>query len=303
MAPQHNHSMQGKDFGKAFMIGIALNTLFIIFEIIYGLKANSLALLADAGHNVSDVIGLFIAWIATILAKRKASKNFTYGLQSATIIAALINAVLLVVGSMGIIFEALQRLINKDSQEIGSTTVIFVALMGIFINGTTAWLFLKGSSKDLNIRGAFLHMMVDAIVSLGVVISGLIILKTGMVFIDPITSLIIASVILIGTWSLLKDSIKLSLHAVPQKIDLIEVREYLKTLPNVKEVHDLHIWAMSTSDVALSSHLLMSSHPENNFLREVEHHLEHHFNIIHSTIQIEVGDSDAKCNISKIHGC
>jgi cobalt-zinc-cadmium efflux system protein len=297
----HDHNHVPKDFGKAFIIGIALNSLFIICEIIYGLKAHSLALLADAGHNASDVIGLFVAWFATILAKRKASKNFTYGLQSATIIAALINAVLLVVASTGIIFEAVQRLTHENSQVFGSTTVIFVALMGIFVNGITAWFFVKGSSKDLNIRGAFLHMAGDAMVSLGVVISGLIILKTGALFIDPITSLIIALIILITTWQLLKDSIKLSLHAVPKEIDSIKVRKYLSSLPNVKEIHDLHIWAMSTSDVALSAHLLMSCHPENDFLKEVEHHLDHHFNIGHSTIQIEVGDSDAKCNLSKTH--
>jgi cobalt-zinc-cadmium efflux system protein len=303
MSHVHDHSQNQvpKDFGKAFLIGIALNSIFIICEIIYGFKANSLALLADAGHNASDVIGLFVAWFATILAKRKASKNFTYGLQSATIIAALINAVLLVVASTGIIFEAVQRLTHENSQEVNSVTIIFVALMGIFVNGITAWLFVKGSSKDLNIRGAFLHMAADAMVSLGVVISGVIILKTGALFIDPITSLIIALVILIGTWSLLKDSIKLSLHAVPKEIDSIKVREYLKSLPNVTEIHDLHIWAMSTSDVALSAHLLMSCYPEKNFLKEVEHHLDHHFKIGHSTIQIEVGDSDAKCNLAKTH--
>jgi cobalt-zinc-cadmium efflux system protein len=300
MGHNHDHGthVSQKDFGKAFIIGIALNTIFIICEIIYGLKANSLALLADAGHNASDVIGLFVAWIATILAKKKSSKKFTYGLQSATIIAALINAVLLVVASLGIIFEAVQRLTHENSQAVGSSTVIFVALMGIFVNGITAWLFVKGS-KDLNIRGAFLHMAADAVVSLGVVISGLIILKTGMIFVDPITSLIIAVVILISTWELLKDSIKLSLHAVPKAIDSVKVKEYLLSLPNVKEVHDLHIWAMSTSDVALSAHLLMRCNPENDFLKKVEHHLEHHFNIGHSTIQVEVGNSADRCNLVK----
>ena len=297
----HGHSAP-KDFSKAFIIGIALNTIFIICEIIYGLKANSLALLADAGHNASDVIGLFVAWIATILAKKKSSKNFTYGLQSATIIAALINAVLLVVASLGIIFEAVQRLTHENSQAVGSTTVILVALMGIFVNGISAWFFVKGSKGDLNIRGAFLHMAADAMVSLGVVISGVIIFKTGALFVDPITSLIIAVVILISTWELLKDSIKLSLHAVPKAIDSVKVKEYLLSLPNVKEVHDLHIWAMSTSDVALSAHLLMNCNPENDFLKKVEHHLEHHFNIGHSTIQIEVGDSADRCNLIKTGG-
>ena len=297
----HDHNHIPKDFGKAFIIGIVLNTIFIICEIIYGLKANSLALLADAGHNASDVFGLLVAWIATILAKRKVSKNFTYGLQSATIIAALINAILLVVASTGIIFEAVERLTHENSPAVGSVTVILVAFIGIFVNGITAWFFMKGSAKDLNIRGAFLHMAGDAMVSLGVVISGVIILKTAVPFIDSITSLIIALVILISTWSLLKDSIRLSLHAVPREIDSIKVREYLHSLPNVKGVHDLHIWAMSTSDVALSAHLLMNCHPENDFLQEVEHHLDHHFNIGHSTIQIEVGDSYVKCKLAKNH--
>lgn len=302
MAHDHNHNHGNqKDFGNAFIIGITLNTIFIICEIIYGLKANSLALLADAGHNASDVIGLFMAWIATVLAKRKSSKNFTYGLQSATIIAALINAVLLVVASIGIIFEAVQRLTHENSYTVGSATVILVALMGIFVNGISAWFFVKGSKGDLNIRGVFMHMAADAMVSLGVVISGVIILKTGALFIDPITSLIIALIILITTWSLLKDSIKLSLHAVPKEIDSIKVKEYLSSLPNVKEVHDLHIWAMSTSDVALSAHLLMSCNPDKNFLTDLEHELEHDFGIGHSTIQIETGDSSEQCSLVNRH--
>ncbi len=297
MANNHEHHSP-KSFGKEFLIGIALNSIFIIFEIIYGLKANSLALLADAGHNASDVIGLFVSWIAMILAQRKSSPNFTYGLQSATIIAALINAVLLVVASVGIMIEAGQRLASTDSQIISSTEVISVALLGIFVNGISAWFFVKGSKNDLNIRGAFLHMMADALVSLGVVISGIIILKTGAVFIDPITSLIIAAVILIGTWGLLKDSIKMSLHAVPKEIDSIKVRQYLSNLPNVIAVHDLHIWAISTRQYALTTHLLMENYPEKSFVRKIEHDLEHHFNIGHSTTQIEVGD---ECNLAKAH--
>ncbi len=301
MNHNHDHNIK-KDFSNAFIIGIALNTIFIIFEIIYGLKANSLALLADAGHNVSDVFGLFIGWIATILAKRKSSANFTYGLQSATIIAALLNAALLVVAASGIIYEAIQRLTEESQQPIASTTVIFVATLGIFINGISAWFFMKGSAKDLNVRGAFLHMAADAAVSFGVVIAAIIILKTGKVYFDPLISIAIAIVIFAGTWGLLKDSIKLSLHAVPKGIDSAKVKAYLSNLPNVTEVHDFHIWAMSTSDVALSAHLLMSCSPETGFIREIEHNLEHEFGIGHSTIQIEVGNSDAKCNLAKKHG-
>jgi cobalt-zinc-cadmium efflux system protein len=298
MTCNHNNH---QNFGRAFIAGIVLNTIFVIFEIIYGLKVNSLALLADAGHNFSDIAGLFVSWFAAILSQKKSSKNFTYGFQSATIIAALINAVLLLAAAVGIIFEATQRLVNQDLQSIDSETVILVAALGVFINGLSAWFFMGGIKNDLNIRGAFLHMVADALVSLGVVISGVIMLKTSATFIDPIISLLIAAVILIGTWKLFKDSIKLSLHAVPAEIDFIKVKEYLSKLPNVKEVHDLHIWAMSTSEVALSAHLLMDCYPENDFLKTAEHHLKHHFSIGHSTIQIEVGGLQDRCNIAETH--
>lgn len=293
----HNHSNQKRDFNKAFAIGILLNVSFITAEVIYGLSANSLALLADAGHNASDVLGLVLAWGAAILAKKKASEKFTYGLQSSTIIAALANAILLLVAIGGIGWEAIQRLGNSESQ-INSQTVIWVALFGVFINGVTAFFFMSGSKKDLNIRGAFLHMAADALVSLGVVISGIVMMKTGWFMIDSIISLVIALLIVIGTWKLLTDSVKLSLHAVPEGIDYAKVKLFLANLENVKEVHDLHIWAMSTSDFALSAHLLMSCNPDKNFLKEVEHELEHDFGIGHSTIQIEVGDNATECKLS-----
>lgn len=300
MGHTHDHGAQKMNFNKAFAIGILLNTVFITAEIIYGLQANSLALLADAGHNASDVLGLFLAWGAAILAKRKSSERFTYGLQSSTIMAALANAILLLVAVGGIILEAVKRF-DSSQVSINSTTVIWVALLGIIINGATAMLFISGSKKDLNIRGAFLHMAADALVSLGVVIAGIVMLKTGWLLLDPIISLIIAAMIIIGTWKLLTDSIKLALHAVPEGVDYTNVKTYLSSLPNVKEVHDLHIWAMSTSDFALSAHILMNCQPDNNFIKEIEHHLEHHFNIGHSTIQIEVGDSSDKCSLAKAH--
>lgn len=176
-----------------------------------------------------------------------------------------------------------------------------MALLGIIINGATAMLFISGSKKDLNIRGAFLHMAADALVSLGVVIAGIVMLKTGWILLDPIISLIIATMIIIGTWKLLTDSIKLALHAVPEGVDYAKVKNYLSSLPNTKEVHDLHIWAMSTSDFALSAHILMDCQPDNNFIKKIEHHLEHHFNIGHSTIQIEVGNSSDECSLAKTH--
>lgn len=301
MAHDHNHTIKKRDFNRAFAIGISLNIAFIIAEVIYGLQANSLALLADAGHNVSDVLGLILAWGAVLFAKRKPSKRFTYGFQSATIMAAFSNAVLLLVAVGGICWEALKRLENIESGVIDSKTVIIVALIGIIINGVTALFFISGSKKDLNIRGAFLHMAADALVSLGVVISGIVMIKTGWFLIDPIISLVIAAVIVVGTWKLLVDSIKLSLHGVPEGVDYAKVKNYLINLENVKEVHDLHIWAISTSDVALSAHLTMECLPDNQFLRKIERKLEHDFGINHSTIQIETGDSAKQCSVVKNH--
>jgi cobalt-zinc-cadmium efflux system protein len=301
MGHNHDHGTQKMNFNKAFTVGILLNVAFITAEIIYGLQANSLALLADAGHNASDVLGLFLAWGAAILAKRKTSERFTYGLQSSTIMAALANAILLLVAVGGIILEAVKRM-DSSQVSINSTTVIWVAFLGIIINGTTAMFFISGSKKDLNIRGAFLHMAADALVSLGVVIAGIAMLKTGWLLLDPIISLIIAAMIIIGTWKLLTDSIKLALHAVPEGVDYAKVKTYLSSLKNVKEVHDLHIWAMSTSDFALSAHILMGCQPDNNFIKKIEHHIEHHFNIGHTTIQIEVGDSADRCNLVKDGG-
>ena len=296
----HNHDHGTKNFNKAFAIGILLNAIFIGAEIIYGLQANSLALLADAGHNAGDVLGLLLAWGATILAKKKSSERFTYGLQSSTIMAALVNAIFLLVAVGGIIFEAIKRLDNTEVA-INSSIVIWVALLGILINGVTAWFFVAGGKKDLNIRGAFLHMAADALVSLGVVIAGFAMLETGWLFLDPIISIVIAIIIIVGTWKLLTESIRLALHAVPAEINYPKVKNYLSELEHVKEVHDLHIWAMSTSDVALSAHLLLSYQPDKSFLRKVEHKLEHDFGINHSTIQIEVGDFADKCDLVRKH--
>ena len=285
----HQHSHIPKNFGRAFVIGIVLNIIFIIAEIIYGLKVNSLALLSDAGHNVSDVFALGLAFVGVILAKSKPSDRFTYGLESASIVIALTNAVSLLVVVGGIAWEAVKRFNNTDVTD--GSTVIMVAILGVVVNGITAMLFMSGKKNDLNIRGAFLHMASDALVSLGVVISGIIILNTGFTWIDPLTSLIISLVIIIGTWGLLKDSIGLSLHAVPRGIEIAKVRKYLSALEGVREIHDLHIWAIGTNHNAASVHLVMpTGHPGDKFIAEISHELEHQFNIGHVTIQIEVGD-------------
>ena len=293
----HQHSHETNDFGKAFIIGILLNTAFIVAEVIYGLNANSLALLADAGHNIGDVLGLFMAWGAVILSKRLPSNRYTYGFQSASILAALGNAILLLVACGGIGWEAIERF-NQPSA-VASTTVMSVATVGILINGFTAWLFMAGRKKDLNIRGAFLHLAADAVISLGVVIAGAIMLKTGWLWLDPLVSLIISIIIVIGTWELLRDALALSLHATPKHINITEVKKYLTQLIGVEEVHDLHIWAMSTTNVALSVHLLMPcGHPGDAFIKKITHELEEHFNIIHTTIQIELGDGAVECRFA-----
>lgn len=292
----HNHALAS--YGRAFAVGIVLNTIFIIIEVLYGLKANSLSLLADAGHNASDVLGLVVAWVAVWLTKRKPNSRYTYGLQSSSILAALANAMFLLVAIGGIVWEALQRLSHPEP--IMGNTVMIVAAVGILINGFTALLFMKGSKGDLNIRGAFLHMATDAVVSFGVVISGLIILQTGWLWLDPVVSITIALVIVIGTWSLLRNSLNLALHAVPAHIDHAKVKEFLASMKGVKEVHDLHIWAMSTTQVALSAHLLMpNGHPGDAFIKEIAHELEHDFSIGHATIQIELGG--VECSLAPEH--
>ncbi len=248
------HSHTPASFGRAFLIGVVLNGGFVIAEAAYGFFANSLALIADAGHNLSDVLGLLLAWGAASLVKRQPSARYTYGLKRTSILASLANAMLLLVASGAIILEAVRRF--DEPQPVAEATVIWVALVGIFINGGTALGFMAGRKSDLNIRGAFLHMLTDALVSLGVVISGLVVLATGWQWIDPAVSLTIAVVIVAGTWSLLKDSINLALDAVPPNIDRAAINGYLLALPGVTEVHDLHIWAMSTTEVALTAHLV-----------------------------------------------
>lgn len=282
----HGHSHAPKDFGRAFLIGIVLNTGFVIVEAVYGWLSGSMALIADAGHNLSDVLALTLAWVASIAAKRPANTRFTYGYKSSTILAALANAGLLLVAIGAILFETLHRM--AEPAPVEGMTMVIVAGIGIVINTGTALLFLRGRHDDLNIRGAFLHMAADALVSLGVVIAGFAILYTGAVWIDPVTSLIIVAVIAWGTWGLLKDSVKMSLLAVPSGISESNVRAYLAGLPGVDAVHDLHIWPMSTTETALTAHLVMpQGHPGDTFLQDVSRALEQDHRIGHATIQIE----------------
>lgn len=279
------HSHAPASFGTAFAVGIVLNTAFVVVEAVYGYTSNSTALIADAGHNLSDVLGLVVAWIAVILSKRPASPRYTYGLRGSSILAALFNAVFLLIAVGAIGWEAILRLLNPEP--VAEKTVMIVAAIGIVINGFTAWLFASGSKNDLNIRGAYLHMAADAAVSAGVVVAALVIMFTGWLWLDPAVSLVIVAVIVWGTWGLLRDSTAMSLDAVPSNIDPIAVRDYLEHRPGVTEVCDLHIWPMSTTEVALSCHLVIpSGYPGDAFLVEASHQLNDRFHIQHVTIQI-----------------
>ncbi len=285
----HSHSHAPQDFGRAFAIGVALNLAFVGVEAAFGIIANSTALLADAGHNLSDVIGLLIAWGAATLAKRPPTERYTFGLRASSILAALGNALLLMFACGAIAWEAIWRFTNPEP--VASLTVMAVAGAGILINGFTAWLFMSGRDSDLNIRGAYLHMVADAAVSLGVVVAGAAILMTGRLWIDPLTSLAIVAVILWSTWGLLRDSIGLALGAVPAHINLAGVRAYLQGLPGVARIHHLHIWALSTNEVALTAHLVMpAGHPGDAFYRRVEHELAERFGIAHPTLQVELAE-------------
>lgn len=284
------------DFNRAFVIGIFLNLSFVLVEGGMGLWANSLALLADAGHNLGDVLGLVVAWWACRLALKPSTTKHTYGFKRASILAALFNASFLLLVTGGIAWEAIGRF--RHPQELAGTTVMIVAGIGILINGFTAFLFMSGRHADLNIRGAFLHMLADALVSLAVVIAGFIIMLKGFYWIDALMSLVIAFVIFYSTWGLFKDAMNLALDAVPEHIDLKKVQDYLESCSGVISVHDLHIWAMSTTEAALSVHLVMQEdfggERLNHFLYEVAEGLKK-FHIVHPTIQIENATMQNHC--------
>jgi len=286
-------------FGTAFAVGIALNLIFVAVEFVYGVLANSMALVADAGHNLSDVLSLAIAWIASVLARRPPSSRLTYGLGGSSIVAALFNAVLLLVAVGAIAWEAILRLFHPEP--VASGTVMIVAAVGIVINGATAWLFASGRKGDLNIRGAFLHMVADAAVSAGVVVAAAVILLTGWLWLDPLTSLVVVGLIVWGTWGLLRDSLAMSVSAVPAAIDPQAVRRYLESRPGVAAVHDLHIWPMSTTETALTAHLVLpGGHPGDEFLMQATTELKRRFGIGHTTLQIEVS-AETACQLAPDH--
>jgi cobalt-zinc-cadmium efflux system protein len=286
------HSHTPTSFGWAFAIGASLNAGFVVAELIFGYAANSLALISDAVHNLSDVIALLLAWGAAWLAQRQPTQRHTYGYRRASILAALFNAGLLLVAVGGIIVEAINRL--QEPAAVSSWTVVVVAALGILVNGGTALLFMRGRHGDLNIRGAYLHMAADAGVSFGVVIAALVIMLTGWLWIDPAISLVIAAVVLASGWGLARDSVNLALDGVPRGIELAKVRDYLGALEGVSEVHDLHIWAMSTNETALTVHLVRPGGTDDTFLHHVCEELAHRFNIHHATLQIEASGEVCK---------
>lgn len=294
----HGHSHTPPSNNAAFAIGVALNAGFVVAEVVYGLSANSLALLSDAGHNLSDVFGLLIAWGAIHLSRSLPTKRRTYGLRRSSILAALVNAVVLLVVVGGISWEATKRFEHPEA--VLADTVIWVAAVGIVINTISALLFMTGRKSDLNIKGAFLHMAGDAGISAGVVLAGIAIRATGWQWLDPAVSILIGLLIVWGTWGLLRESMNLAMDAVPEGIDLHAVEAYLAALSGVQSVHDLHIWGMSTSEAALTVHLVMPrTPPSDGFLDEVCHELRAHFGIAHVTVQIEHGD--VECHQAPAH--
>lgn len=299
-ADRHSHSHPPPSFGRAFAIGVVLNTAFVAVEWLFGMAAHSLALLADAAHNLGDVMALLLAWGAMHLSQRKPDARYTYGLRSTSILAALINAVVLLLITGALAWEAVHRL--TDPQPVQGSVVIAVALAGVLVNGITAWLFMSGSKNDLNLRGAYLHMAADAAVSLAVAVAGGVVMLTGWYWLDPLLTLVVALVIVWGTWDLLRQSLRMALQAVPATIDAGQVRDYLRTLPGVTQVHDLHIWAMSTTENALTAHLVIpGGHPGDAFLHDACREIESRFAIAHATLQIEVADTGRACALAPDH--
>ncbi len=293
-AAGHRHHTGPNDHRNAFMIAIMLNAIFVVTEFTYGFVANSTALMADAGHNLSDVLGLLLAWGAAMLARKAPSGRYTYGLRSSSILAALANAAFLLVACGGIAWEAIQRF--SAPPVVAGLTVTLVAAVGIVVNGLSAWLFVTGSKGDLNVRAAFVHMAGDAAISLGVVAAGITMMFTGWYWLDPMLSIVIVAVIVIGTRGLLRESVQLALSAVPRHIDVAAVADYLRRRPGVTDIHDLHIWGMSTTESALTVHLVMpQGHPGDDFMDDIAGTLKTRYAIAHSTVQIEMGTTEHAC--------
>ncbi len=290
------HSHAPASFGKAFAIGVALNTAYVALEATFGVMSGSLALLADAGHNLSDVLSLLLAWGATWLSQKPPKGRRTYGYKRAPVLASLANGIILLVAIGAIAWEAIRRL--ADPVDVASGTILWVAVAGLFVNGITAWMFMSGRDSDLNIRGAFLHMAADTGVTAGVIVAALVIMWTGWLWVDPAISLVIAIVILVGTWGLLRDSTILATDAVPPGIDREEVERHLAELPPVQEVHDLHIWALSTTETALTAHLVCDDLQQGEeLLRRLPHELHECFAIDHATLQLETPETARQCEL------
>jgi len=299
-ANAHHHVHAQLDYGHAFAIGIALNLVYVAGEAVAGILSGSLALLADAGHNLSDVLSLSLSWGAAVLSRRRPSGRFTYGLRSSSILAALANAIILLVVTGGIAWEALGRL--SHPVPVASTIVVWVAGAGILVNGVTAFLFASGSQRDLNLKSAFLHMAADTVVTASVVAAGIAIALTGWLWLDPAVSLVVSAVIVIGTWGLVKSATGLALDAVPEGVDAAAVRAHLLGIPGVTGLHDLHIWGMSTTETALTCHLVMpDGHPGDAMLNGIAQQLHRRFGIHHATIQIELADTDEACVLTPEH--
>jgi cobalt-zinc-cadmium efflux system protein len=297
----HSHSHGKRDYNRAFALGILLNIIFVGIEAGYGTFAGSLSLISDAGHNLSDVGSLVLAWGASVLAGRVATEKRTYGLRKATVMASLASAIVLLIVLGGIAWEVVLRLLHP--QPVQGLTVIVVAAIGVVINTVTALLFVRGQKSDLNIRGAFLHMAADAGVSLGVVFAGVLIMYTGRLWIDPVVSLVIVAVIFIGTWGLLRDSLNYAMDAVPAHIDLPGIKGYLLGLEPVERIHDLHIWPLSTTETALTVHIVVGGDVlDNRFLSELQRHLHDYFGIEHATIQVETSRCKSACMLDS-HKC
>jgi len=297
----HDHSHEISNYNRSFAIGIALNVVFVIVEVGYGLFADSLALLADAGHNLSDVVSLLLAWGASALAGKAATSTRTYGFRKATVMASLISAIMLMVVLGGITWEAVGRFVQPKL--VDGQTVIVVAAIGVVINTLTALLFVKGQKHDLNLRGAFLHMAADAAVSLGVVVAGIFITFQGLLWIDPVISIVIVVVIFVGTWNLLRESLDYAIDAVPKGTDIDGIRNYLETIDSVVSIHDLHVWPLSTTEVALTVHLVVNnSCLDNDFLLQIQQNLHENYGIEHATMQVESMQSDMVCMLDR-HAC
>ncbi|NVD69124.1 cation transporter [Duganella sp. BJB488] len=294
----HHHHGDPNTMGRAFAVAIVLNTAFVAIEFFYGFLANSTALMADAGHNLSDVLGLMLAWGAAILAKRVPNGRYTYGLRSTSMLAALFNSMLLMAACGAIAWEAVQQLVHPEP--VAGLTVSVVAGVGILVNGFSAWLFMSGSKDDINVRGAYLHMAADAAISLGVLVAGVIVRYTGWNWLDPLVSAVIVAIIVYSTWSLLKQSMRMMLAAVPDNLDHAEVEQFLRAQPGVTDVHDVHIWSMSTTENALTAQLVTpAGHPGDAAMDAISAQLKEQFSIDHSTLQVRLGTTAHECSLQE----